>query len=44
MHVALAVATGLGVGYAPFAPGTFGSALGLVLWLIASGRLRSRRA
>jgi phosphatidylglycerophosphatase A len=34
MHVALAVATGLGVGYAPFAPGTFGSALGLVLWLM----------
>ena len=33
MRVPLAVATGLGVGYAPFAPGTFGSALGLVLWL-----------
>ena len=33
MRVPLAVATGLGVGYVPFAPGTFGSALGLVLWL-----------
>lgn len=32
MRVPLAVATGLGVGYVPFAPGTFGSALGLVLW------------
>ena len=30
--VALAVATCLGVGYAPIAPGTFGSAAGLVLW------------
>lgn len=32
--VALACATGLGVGYAPFAPGTFGSALGLLLWWV----------
>ena len=31
-RVALAFATALGVGYAPFAPGTFGSAVGLVLW------------
>ena len=31
---ALAVATALGVGYAPFAPGTFGSAAGLVLWAL----------
>jgi phosphatidylglycerophosphatase A len=30
--VGLAVATFLGVGYAPFAPGTFGSAAGLVVW------------
>ena len=29
---ALAVATALGVGYAPVAPGTFGSAAGLLLW------------
>ena len=29
---ALAVATACGVGYAPFAPGTFGSAAGLLLW------------
>ena len=27
MRVPLVLATGLGVGYAPFAPGTFGSAL-----------------
>ena len=30
--VAVACATGLGVGYAPFAPGTFGSAVGLLAW------------
>ena len=29
---ALVAATALGVGYAPFAPGTFGSAAGLILW------------
>jgi phosphatidylglycerophosphatase A len=29
---ALAIATVFGVGYAPFAPGTFGSAAGLVAW------------
>jgi len=30
--IALALATALGMGYAPVAPGTFGSAAGLVLW------------
>ena len=30
--VPLAVATVFGLGYAPFAPGTFGSAAGLLLW------------
>ena len=30
--VALAVATCLGVGYVPIAPGTFGSAAGLIVW------------
>jgi phosphatidylglycerophosphatase A len=30
--VALALATSLGVGYVPYAPGTFGSAAGLVFW------------
>ena len=30
--VALAVATALGAGYAPVAPGTFGSAVGLLVW------------
>lgn len=32
--LALAVATGLGTGYAPVAPGTFGSAVGVLLWLV----------
>ena len=31
-RIALALATALGAGYAPLAPGTFGSAAGLVLW------------
>lgn len=31
-HVALAVATCLGAGYAPFAPGTVGSAVGLLVY------------
>ena len=30
--VALAISTTAGVGYAPFAPGTFGSAAGLAIW------------
>lgn len=29
---ALAIATAVGVGYIPFAPGTFGSAAGLLVW------------
>jgi phosphatidylglycerophosphatase A len=33
------VATGMGVGFAPFAPGTFGSLLGLVLWLLLPASL-----
>ena len=32
VFVALALATSLGVGYVPFAPGTFGSLAGLLLW------------
>jgi phosphatidylglycerophosphatase A len=31
-RLALAIATVGGVGYAPFAPGTFGSAAGLLVW------------
>ena len=31
---ALAIATALGVGYVPVAPGTFGSAAGLLLWAV----------
>jgi phosphatidylglycerophosphatase A len=33
-RVALAVATCGGVGYVPFAPGTFGSLIGLLLWYL----------
>ena len=36
LRLALAVATALGVGYMPFAPGTFGSAAGLLLWCAAA--------
>ena len=36
-RVALACATTFGVGYAPFAPGTFGSAAGLILWWMLPG-------
>jgi phosphatidylglycerophosphatase A len=32
--LALACATALGVGYAPVAPGTFGSAVGLLVWYV----------
>jgi phosphatidylglycerophosphatase A len=32
--IALALATSFGVGYAPFAPGTFGSMAGLVVWAL----------
>jgi len=32
--LALALATALGVGYIPIAPGTFGSAVGLLLWAV----------
>jgi phosphatidylglycerophosphatase A len=32
--VALAVATVGGIGYAPFAPGTFGSAAGVLVWFL----------
>src|SRR2546422_967040 len=31
-RVALALASAFGVGYIPFAPGTFGSAVGLLVW------------
>ena len=32
--VALALATVGGIGYAPFAPGTFGSAVGVLVWFL----------
>jgi len=32
--LALALATALGAGYAPLAPGTFGSVVGLLLWWV----------
>jgi len=37
--VALALATSGGVGYIPFAPGTFGSLAGLLLWWLLPGSL-----
>ena len=38
-RVGLLIATALGAGYAPQAPGTFGSAVGLALWLILPNAL-----
>jgi phosphatidylglycerophosphatase A len=32
--VALSLATAFGIGYVPFAPGTFGSAVGLFVWAL----------
>jgi phosphatidylglycerophosphatase A len=32
--VALSLATAFGVGYVPFAPGTFGSVVGLIVWAV----------
>lgn len=37
IRLALAVSTVLGVGYIPFAPGTFGSIVGLLLWWALPG-------
>jgi phosphatidylglycerophosphatase A len=37
--VALALATTLGVGFIPYAPGTFGSAAGLLLWWLLPSSL-----
>jgi phosphatidylglycerophosphatase A len=42
--IALAVATALGVGYAPVAPGTFGSAVGLLLWWVLPRSLLAQAA
>ena len=44
MALALALATVLGVGYAPFAPGTFGSAAGLVVWALLPSSLAAHLA
>ena len=33
----LAIATVFGIGYVPVAPGTFGSAVGLLLWMVLPG-------
>jgi phosphatidylglycerophosphatase A len=40
--IALAVATGLGVGYIRFAPGTFGSLLGLAVWAVVPSSLTAQ--
>jgi phosphatidylglycerophosphatase A len=36
-RLAVSVATALGVGYVPIAPGTFGSAVGLLIWSVLPG-------
>lgn len=41
---ALAIATALGVGYVPLAPGTFGSAVGLLLWAVLPAALAPQAA
>jgi phosphatidylglycerophosphatase A len=33
-RVAITLSTGFGIGYMPFAPGTFGSMLGLAIWAL----------
>jgi phosphatidylglycerophosphatase A len=40
--IALAIATVLGIGRVPFAPGTFGSAAGLLMWAALSGSLAAQ--
>ena len=41
-RIALAVATALGVGYVPVAPGTFGSLVGLALWAVLPASLAAQ--
>lgn len=36
-YIALTIATGLGLGYCPFAPGTVGTLLGIVLFFLIQG-------
>jgi phosphatidylglycerophosphatase A len=40
--IALAIATGLGVGYIRFAPGTVGSLLGLAVWAVMPASLTAQ--
>jgi phosphatidylglycerophosphatase A len=40
--VALALATAFGVGYAPIAPGTWGSLVGLALWVVLPASLAAQ--
>ena len=42
--VALSLATAFGVGYVPFAPGTFGSAVGLIVWAVLPSSLAAHAA
>jgi phosphatidylglycerophosphatase A len=41
---ALAIATAFGIGYVPFAPGTFGSFAGLLLWVLVPASPRAQAA
>jgi phosphatidylglycerophosphatase A len=43
-YVPLLLATAFGIGYAPLAPGTFGSAAGLLVWLLIPGSRASQTA
>src|SRR5262245_10794328 len=42
--IALAIATALGVGYVPVASGTFGSAVGLVVWALLPSTIATHTA
>jgi phosphatidylglycerophosphatase A len=44
VRLGLAIATTFGVGYIPFAPGTFGSLAGLLLWLVLPASLAAQTA
>jgi phosphatidylglycerophosphatase A len=44
VRLGLAIATALGVGYVPVAPGTFGSLVGLMLWAVIPASLFAQAA
>jgi phosphatidylglycerophosphatase A len=42
--VELSLATAFGIGYVPFAPGTFGSAAGLIIWAVLPSSIAAHAA